>query len=114
MILDAGIATIFKAVNAAEPGNKPDMQYVPFHLSAYGELNFSTESRYPTEGREEVRTDARIRILQNRMINNLCRVELTPGGSEDILLYRVTRAYHGRDDDAGELITDLNMEAITP
>jgi hypothetical protein len=29
-------------------------------------------------------------------------------------LYEIRRAYHGRDDESGELITDLSLVVITP
>ena len=32
----------------------------------------------------------------------------------EALTYEVTRAYHGSDDESGELITDLNLGVYTP
>lgn len=113
MILDKGIAKVFHKINTAQPGGKPSYMLVPFFQSFYGELDFSTDRAFPSERREEVHTDARIRILQNRAVNNLDKVELTPvnGAPEK---YRVIRAWHGRDEDSGELITDLNLEVYAP
>lgn len=81
--------------------------------SWYAELDFATTPARPTDAREEVRTDTRIRILQNRAINNHDRVELE-NDDGSTTTYEVTRAYHGRDDDSGELITDLNLEVVEP
>ena len=113
MILDKGIATIYHKLDTAAAGDMPEYLDDMFWQSWYGELNFETAPGRPTDNREEVRTDARIRILQNREINNHDRVELTPVTGET-LTYEVTRAYHGRDDESGELITDLNLEVIEP
>ena len=85
-----------------------------FHESYYGELNFETNPAYPTERREEIRTAARIRILQNRTISNHDRVELEPfdgtGSGETLKRYEVSRAWHGEDEESGEAITDLSLE----
>lgn len=113
MLLDRGICTIFRKVNTAEPGAMPVWADEPYHVSYYGELNFETAEARPTESREEVRTDARVRVLQNRRINNHDRVALkTIEGDET--LYEVTRAYHGTDDESGEPITDLTLEVYEP
>lgn len=113
MILDKGICTIYRKVNVAGPGEKPRFTDDAYWWSWYGELSFETAPARPTDAREEVRTDARIRILQNREINNHDRVELKRADGE-MLAYEVTRAYHGRDDESGELITDLNLEVYEP
>ena len=113
MILDKGVCTIYRKKNTAAPGEKPRYADTPYWASWYGELDFETNQARPTEAREEVRTDARVRILQNRKINNHDRVKLEPLDA-DALVYEVTRAYHGRDDESGELITDLSLEVYTP
>lgn len=113
MILDKGIATIYRKTDTSEAGAMPAFADVEFWRSWYGELNFETAPARPTENREEIRVDARIRILQNRQIANHDRVRLAPyGGGER--LYEVGRAYHGRDEDSGELITDLSLEVYEP
>ena len=105
MILDRGICDVYRQVNAAQPGGKPTFILEQIFESWFGELNFETNPARPTEAREEVRTDARIRILQNRTINNHDRVVLHITG-EEARHYRVTRAWHGVDDDSGEPISD--------
>ena len=113
MILDAGLCTVYRKTNTAASGAKPTFADVAFWWSWYGELGFETAPTRPTGTREEIRTDARIRILQNRRINNHDRVELTDAEGHPTL-YEVTRAWHGMDPDSGELITDLNLEVIAP
>lgn len=109
MILDKGICTVYRKVNTAAAGAMPvytDQQYMQ---SWYGELNFETREAHPSADREEIRCDARIRIHQCRGINNHDRVDLLTETGE-AQRYEVTRAYHGRDDESGELITDLTLE----
>ena len=113
MLLDKGIATVYRKENTAEPGGKPVWTNVQIHRGWYGELNFETSPARPTDAREEVRTDARIRILQNRAVNNHDRVTLE-GTDGTTTTYEVTRAYHGRDDESGEPITDLSLEVTLP
>lgn len=113
MILDSGIATVYRKTNTAAPGAKPAYQDVEFWRSWYAELAFETAPARPTPDREEIRTDARVRILQNRRIANHDRVMLTDAEGHPTL-YEVTRAYHGQDPDSGEDITDLNLEVIAP
>lgn len=114
MILDKGVAFFYEAVNTAQPGGMPVMKPAEKHFFAsfFGELDFETAPARPTEKREEVRTDARIRVLQNRAIQNTQIVILIEDLKEK--RYRITRAYHGTDDDTGEPITDLNLEVIAP
>lgn len=111
MILDRGVATFYHKQNTAAQGAKPVFQPVQFYRSWYGELNFETSPANPTERREQVQTDARIRVIQNRQINNHDQVTL---GGGDATRYEITRAYHGRDDDSGALITDCSLVVIEP
>lgn len=113
MILDKGVCTVYRKTNTAEAGGMPVFADVAYWQSWYGELNYETAPGRPTEAREEIRTDARVRILQNREINNHDRVELAETGGAT-RWFEVTRAYHGVDDDSGERVTDLTLEAYTP
>lgn len=113
MILDKGICTIYHKVNAAGAGHMPVYQEQPFYQSWYAELDFGTREARPTDGREETWHDAKVRILQCRRVNNHDRVELMETGG-GVTVYEVTRAYHGIDDDSGELITDLTLEVYKP
>ena len=114
MMLDAGICTVFRRVDASEPGG---MQRFGFELTAkswYGLLGFETSPVNPTGDREDTETAARIRIHQNRMINNHCIVVLEDVAqlTESAKRYEVTRAYHGTDDASGEMITDLTLAEV--
>ena len=113
MNLDKGICTVYRTANTAAPGAKPVLTETAFFESWYGELNFETSAARPTDTRKEIRTDARIRILQNREIREHDRVALSVY-SQDPERYEIERAYHGRDDESGELITDLTLKKVTP
>ena len=111
MILDTGICKVYRKTNIAGVGAMPVYQDTLIAEGWYGELNFETAPLRPAGPRENVRTDTRVRILQNRQINNHDRVLLS---AEDGVVYEVTRAYHGTDADNGEPITDLSLEVVTP
>lgn len=111
MILDKGICTVYRKTNVAEAGAMPVYTDTQIAEGWYGELNFETAPVRPAGPRENVRTDTRVRILQNRQINNHDRVLLS---AADGVVYEVTRAYHGIDAENGELITDLSLEVVTP
>lgn len=113
MILDSGVCTISRKVNIAEAGRKPVYQDEPYHVSWYGELSFENAPERPTPGREEIRTDAKVRVLQNRSITQHDRAELDDQAGHKAV-YEVRRAYHGVDDESGELITDLSLVEVSP
>ena len=118
MILDRGICRVYRKTNKATAGSKPVWEETLFHTSYYGELSFETNPAHPTEYREEINTAARVRILQNRGIANHDLVTLEPFGAESApdteTKFEVTRAYHGRDEESGEEITDLTLEVVRP
>lgn len=113
MLLDDGICFVYRKVNTAASGAKPvfDVEASPCHVSWYGLLSFESSPERPTPGREEIRTDLRIRVLQNRSIVKHDRAELDDHAG-NITFYEVTRAYHGVDDESGELITDLSLKRV--
>lgn len=115
MILDRGMCRVFRKTKTSGAGEKPAYSDVLIHESYYGELSFETAEAHPTERREETRTAARIRILQHRGIANHDRIELEPfdgtASPDGLLRYEVTRAWHGDDEDSGEAISDLTLEA---
>ena len=113
MNLDKGICSVYHTANTAAAGAKPVLSETKFFESWYGELNFETSPTRPTDTRKEIRTDARIRILQNREIKEHDRVSL----STDALAtdrYEIERAYHGQDEESGDLITDLTLKKVVP
>lgn len=109
MILDAGMCTVYGATNGAPAGNKPLDVLTVRHRSWFGELNFETAPAYPTLNREEVEASTRVRVFQHRGISNrdAATLDTQPG-----IRYEVTRVYHGRDDDSGELISDLTLRRV--
>ena len=119
MILDAGICSIFRKVDLAMSGEMPRPGFELVGKSWYGELNFETSPARPTEGRKELRTDARVRILQNRGVKQHDVVilrdiaDFAERGAEETV-YRITRARHGQDDDGPTQVTDLTLEVFEP
>ncbi len=112
MILDRGICRIYRKTSTTPKGGKPTATVAVIHESYYGELSFETAPVRPTERREDMKTAARVRILQNRQIRNDDVAELVPfdGTKVKAEYYRITRAWHGSDDDNGEPISDLTLE----
>ena len=115
MILDRGIASVFRRRNTAQAGAMPVYAYDLLTRSCYGELEFAAQEARPNGPRDVVRVDARIRILQDRRITNLDAVALAdahaivPG---ETVRYEVARAWHGTDEDSGEAITDLSLTEV--
>ena len=118
MILDSGICSVFREYDMSLSGEMPRPGYMLLWKSWYGELSFETSPSRPTEGREELRTDARIRVQQCRDIRQRDIVVLkdtdTIDPADGLPMYRVTRAYHGQDDHSPALISDLSLEVYKP
>lgn len=116
MILDTGVCSVFRESDAASPGGMPRHEYTLLTQSWYRELAFETSPAHPTQGRQELKTDARIRILQDRRIkqNDIVALYQADSPRNGAPTYRVTRAFHGTDDDSPTPITDLTLEEYTP
>lgn len=119
MILDKGICTVFRESDTSAAGSMPVKSYTPIGCSWYGELSYETSSNWQTEGRKEQKADGRIRILQNRSIaqNDVVILEQLSAykdRSANAIVYRITRAFHGQDDDGPTQISDLTLEVIKP
>ena len=119
MILDKGICTVFRPTDTSGPGAMPEWTYIPIWASWYGEPSFETTGRWQTEGRKELRTDAKIRIMQNRQIRQndvvvLEHLESFDDRNPNAEVFQITRAWHGQDDDGPTPISDLTLEVITP
>jgi hypothetical protein len=112
MILDRGVCRILHKTSTTPSGGKPTATWAVIHESYYGELSFETAPARPTERREDTKTAARIRILQNRGIRNDDVAELTPFDGTEVKAdyYRIARAWHGDDSDSGQPISDLTLE----
>ena len=115
MQLDRGICTVYTQTDISASGGMPRYERRIKAQSYYGELSFETSPQWPTEHREETKTAARVRILQSRGVTKDYVAELHDftDDAEDVRVYRITRAYHGVDDESGEKITDLTLEAMT-
>jgi len=113
MILDAGYCSIYRTENIAEPGNMPVEGLILKFQSWYRELNFESSPK-DIGAQEGVIISNKIRIVQNRDITNhdiaVLSVVLPP--PVDASKYEVARAFHGTDDDNGQLITDLTLERL--
>ena len=119
MILDTGICSVFRRQETARPGEMPKPGYMLLYVGWYGELSFETSPARPTEGRKELKTDARIRILQCREIKQddiaiLRDIADFSQRRDGEPVYKITRAYHGKDEKSGALITDLTLEVYRP
>ena len=106
MILDSGICSIYKIRNTAAAGAMPNENLVLITQCWYGELSFESSPVQFTESLEQVEIAQRIRILQNRSIS---QKEIVAIGTNQ---YQVERLFHGKDEESGELITDLNLSAV--
>lgn len=119
MILDSGICTVFRRQNIALSGEMPRPGFQLVGQSWFGELNFETSPNRPTEGRRELKTDARVRILQNREIKQddvvvLRELPEYEQREADEPVYRITRAWHGTDESGTTPVSDLSLEVIRP
>ena len=119
MILDKGIITVFRASDVSSAGDKPAFAYAQIYQSWYGELSFETSPDRPTDNRKELRTDARVRVLQYRGIHQNDIAVLRAVSAWDSLtpadtVYKITRAFHGQDDDGPTPITDLSLMEVRP
>lgn len=115
MILDDGICTVFSEVDVSRPGGMPAMQLMEKTQSWFGYLDFATVQAWPTDNREEIQADARIRVDQDRKITNKDVVILQECHliEDDMERFEVIRAYHGHDDDNGQPITDLTLRRVS-
>lgn len=114
MILDSGICTVFAEKDVSGKGEMPRFEYAKKTQSYYGELDFATGGIWTTQGREDVQIDTRIRIAQDRTIGIHDVVVLADVESADnAQRYAVERAYHGRDEESGMLISDLSLRKVS-
>lgn len=115
MILDSGILTVFRKEDRADQGRRPDPVYTMIHQGWYGVLNFETSPARQPEGRKELKTDLRVRILQSPVRqHDVVVLDQVDSLDKDADAFSITRAYHGRDQDNGALISDLSLEVYQP
>ena len=119
MILDTGICTVFRKADASAAGDMPSWSYTPVFVGWYKELSYETAPVWQTDGRKELRADGRIRILQCRDVrqNDVVVMEQLKSWTDKsagATVYKIVRAYHGKDDDGPMLISDLTLEVVSP
>ena len=116
MLLDQGICKIYTKTDVSGPGEKPRYERAIKAQSYYGQLSFETSPQWPTEHREETKIAERVRILQCRSIRKNDIAELIDFSDETQTpqTFKISRAFHGIDDDSGEEISDLSLEVMKP
>ena len=112
MLLDSGIATIWRGRNKAEPGNKPDIVCdQEFFTSYYGNKTVGI-NRYWTAQANNDQADILIEIQRKSGISATDKVQLTPSfDDEDAGYYKILQVQQVMDDD-GNPMTDLTLERI--
>ncbi len=116
MLLDNGIASVFREVNTAGVGFKPRYAYQRWHQGYYGLLSYETTPARPTDEQEIAETSLRIRMWRvNGLSNNdmiiLGDVESAEKAPENLKRYAVTRVYQG-EDEAGQEISDITLSEV--
>ena len=116
MLLDQGICTILTKTDISGEGKKPKYERTIKAQSYFGRLSFETSPQWPTEHREETKIAERVRILQCRTIGKDDVAELVDFSdpTQTPQTYKISRAYHGIDDESGEMISDLSLEVMKP
>ena len=112
MLLNAGIATIWRAVNTAPAGDMPDMQYTQqYFQSFYGDKTVGI-TRFWTAKAHDDQADFLIEIQRNSGIKTSDRCQLEPNFDEgNAGYYRILQVQHLLNDD-GLPVTDLTLERI--
>lgn len=114
MILDDGICSVFAKEDVSAQGFMPSYAHRLRHQGWYKLLSFESSPVNPTEFREERETAAKIRILQCRTLreNDVVQLANVTALDETISRFRISRLYHGTDDDTATPITDVTLEEV--
>ena len=112
MLLDAGIATIWRGMNTASPGGLPVTEYTQqYFASYYGDKTVGIQ-RYWTAQAHDDRADLLIEIQRNAGISTADRCQLQPVFDEAAAgFYKILQVQHLLDGD-GQPVTDLTLERI--
>lgn len=110
MLLDAGIAIIWRGVNIAIPGSMPVVEYTQqYFASYYGDKTVGVQ-RYWTAQAHDDRADLLIEIQRNAGISTADRCQLQPAYDEAAAgMYKILQVQHTLDKD-GQPVTDLTLE----
>ncbi|HIX16961.1 MAG TPA: hypothetical protein H9860_01470 [Candidatus Gemmiger faecavium] len=112
MLLDSGIATIWRAVNTAKAGEMPVPKWTRcFFRSCYGDKTVGIQ-RFWTAHSHNDRADLLIEIQRNAGISTADRCQLMPVMDEATAgYYKIIQVQHLLDED-GQPVTDLTLERI--
>lgn len=114
MVLDVGIANIFRGRNAAENGEIPNMVYdTQVFSSYYGEKTVGF-SRFFTAKSNDSQADFLIEIQRCGAImpNDVCKMQsFVDSGISGT--YKIVQVQHVTDED-GLLKTDLTLQRVNP
>lgn len=112
MLLDSGIATVWRGRNTAPPGRKPVMKFdQKIYASYYGDKTVGI-TRYWTAKAQDDRADLLIEIQRCAEISTADRCQLEPGlDSAAEGYYKILQVQHLQDED-GQPVTDLTLERI--
>lgn len=112
MLLDSGVATIWRGRNTAPPGGKPVMEYDQrFFRSYYGDKTVGF-ARFWTAQAHDSQANFLVEICRNAGISTADRCQLAPyldTGEEGY--YKILQVQHLLDED-GLPVTDLTLERI--
>lgn len=107
MQLTDGICSLLSIQNTAAAGEQPVRGRVQYAEAWYGRLDYAADNEPETDVQGTEIVTQRIRILDD------ARVRLGHYVRIDDVDYKVTRIFRGADDDSGERIIDITMEAAS-
>ncbi|KJF38531.1 hypothetical protein TQ39_17570 [Ruthenibacterium lactatiformans] len=112
MLLDSGIATIWRGRNTASAGSMPLLVFdVKYFQSYYGDKTVGI-TRYWTAAAYDDRADLLIEVQRNAGISTADRCQLVPYfDSAAAGYYKILQVQHLLDSD-GQPMTDLTLERI--
>lgn len=112
MLLDSGIATIWRGVNSAPPGGKPSVSYTQMlWRSYYGEKTVGI-NRYYTAKAHDDRADLLIEMQRCPDISTADRCAVESYGSGGVARYYKILMVQHITDECGLPATDLTLERI--
>lgn len=112
MLLDAGVAVIWRGRNTAPAGELPQMAFDDLYFqSYYGEKTVGI-ARFWTAASHNDRADLLIEIQRNAGISTADRCQLKPAfDSAAAGYYKILQVQHLLDED-GQPVTDLTLERV--
>lgn len=112
MLLDSGMATIWRGRNTAPAGSKPVMKFDQKIFESYYGNKTVGVARYWTAKAQDDRADLLIEIQRNAGISTADRCELKPAfDSSAAGFYKILQTQQLLDED-GQPVTDLTLERL--